>query len=158
MIQGMVRDFAREVVEPGAMERDRTKQFPKDIFKQMGELGLMGMMIPAEYGGSGADTVSYVLALAEMAYACASTAVVMSVQNSIVCESIHRYGTEDQKERFLLPLAQGKVIGAFALTEPGAGSDPVSQKTRAKLDGVNDFYIPRPARLLRHANPLAKRL
>ena len=140
MIRDMVRDFAREVVAPGAAERDHTKQFPGDILKQLGELGLMGMMIPPEYGGSGADTISYVLALSEIAAACASTAVVMSVQNSIVCESINRYGTEEQKKRFLTPLAQGQVIGAFALTEPDAGSDPVSQKAKAVRDG-NDYIL-----------------
>ena len=139
MIQSMVRDFARGVVAPGAAQRDRDKQFPGEILKQMAELGLMGMMIPPELGGSGADTVSYVLALAEIASACASTAVVMSVQNSIVCESIYRMGTEDQHQRFLMPLASGQTIGAFALTEPNAGSDPVSQKTKAVRDG--DTYI-----------------
>ncbi len=139
MIQTMVREFAREVVAPEAALRDHNKQFPSEILKQMGELGLMGMMVPPEYGGSGADTVSYVLALSEIASACASTAVVMSVQNSIVCESIYHFGTEEQKKRFLVPLAQGKAIGAFALTEPDAGSDPVSQKTRAVKEG--DHYI-----------------
>ncbi len=139
MIQTMVREFARDVVAPGAAERDRTKTFPADILRQMGELGLMGMMIPPEYGGSGADTVSYVLALSEIAGACASTAVVMSVQNSIVCESLLRFGTEEQKQRFLVPLAGGEKIGAFALTEPDAGSDPVSQTTRAKRS--DDDYI-----------------
>ena len=139
MIQAMVREFARKVVAPTAMERDRTKEFPAENFEKMGELGLMGMMIPPEYEGAGADTVSYVLALMEVAGACASTSVVMSVQNSIVCESIYRYGSEDQKERFLKPLASGRVIGAFALTEPQAGSDPVSQSTTAVRDG--DAYI-----------------
>lgn len=139
MIQTMIREFARDVVAPDAAERDRTKAFPADILKQMGELGLMGMMIPPEYGGSGADTVSYVMALAEIASACASTAVVMSVQNSIVCESLYRFGTEEQKKRFLVPLAEGEVIGAFALTEPDAGSNPVGQKTEAVRDG--DDYI-----------------
>ncbi len=134
MIQTMVREFARDVVAPGAAERDHTKVFPGDILRQMGELGLMGMMIPPEYGGSGADTISYVLALSEIAAACASTAVVMSVQNSIVCESIFRFGTEEQKQKFLVPLASGEVIGAFALTEPDAGSDPVSQKAKATKD------------------------
>ncbi len=137
MIQDMVKDFARDVVAPGAAERDHNKQFPGDILKQMAELGLMGMMIPPEYGGSGADTISYVLALSEIAGACASTAVVMSVQNSIVCESLNRYGTEEQRKRFLVPLATGQGIGAFALTEPNAGSDPVSQKTKAVRDGDN---------------------
>lgn len=139
MIQSMVREFSRKVVAADAAERDRTKEFPAHIFKQMGELGLMGMMIPVEYGGEGADTISYVLALSEIAYSCASTSVVMSVQNSIVCESILKYGTEDQKQEFLVPLASGKIIGAFALTEPDAGSDPVSQSTTAVRDG--DHYI-----------------
>jgi alkylation response protein AidB-like acyl-CoA dehydrogenase len=105
----------------------------------MGELGLMGMMVPTQYGGEGADTISYVLALAEIAYSCASTAVVMSVHNSIVCESINRFGTEAQKNRFLRPLSSGKQIGAFGLTEPDAGSDPVSQATTAVRDG--DHYV-----------------
>lgn len=139
MIQTMVRDFSREVIAPTAAERDKTKEFPGDNLKQLGELGFMGMMVPPEYNGSGADTVSYVLALSEVAYSCASTAVVMSVHNSIVCESILRYGTEDQKQRFLKPLAKGEIIGAFALTEPNAGSDPVRQTTKAVRDG--DSYI-----------------
>ena len=139
MIQSMVRDLARAEFAPKAMERDKTKEFPAENLKKLGELGLMGMMVPAEYGGSGADTVSYVLALAEVAYACASTAVVMSVHNSIVCESILRYGTEDQKKSYLRKLAAGKMIGAFALTEPNAGSDPSRQTTKAVFDG--DSYI-----------------
>lgn len=139
MIQTMVREFSRKVVAEGAAERDQNKTFPGDILKKMGELGLMGMTIPPEYNGEGADTISYVLALSEIAYSCASTAVVMSVHNSIVCESINRFGTEDQKKRFLKSLAQGKIIGAFALTEPHAGSDPVSQATTAVKQG--DQYI-----------------
>ena len=139
MIQSMVRDLARAEFGPKAMERDKTKEFPAENLKKLGELGLMGMMVPAEYGGSGADTVSYVLALAEVAYACASTAVVMSVHNSIVCESILRYGTEDQKKSYLRKLAAGKMIGAFALTEPNAGSDPSRQTTKAIFDG--DSYV-----------------
>jgi butyryl-CoA dehydrogenase len=139
MIQTMVRQFSRNVVAEGASERDRTRQFPFEILRQMGELGLMGMMIPFEYGGSGADAVSNVLALVEIAYSCASCAVVMSVQNSIVCESIYRFGSEPQKQRFLKPLASGKIIGAFALTEPEAGSDPAKQITSAVRDG--DYYV-----------------
>jgi len=135
MIQTMVRDFAREVLLPSAAERDRTKEFPAQNLKRMAELGLLGMMVPPEYNGAGVDTVSYVLALQEVAYACASTAVIMSVQNSIVCETINRFGTEDQKITFLKRLAAGEVIGAFALTEPQAGSDPVSQSTTAEKDG-----------------------
>jgi len=139
MIRDMVREFSRKIVAATAMKRDETKEFPSDNFEKMSELGLMGMMIPPEYGGAGTDTVSYVLALSEIAYSCASTAVVMSVHNSIVCESIYRYGTDDQKERHLKPLASGSIIGAFALTEPQAGSDPVSQKTSAVKDG--DYYV-----------------
>jgi alkylation response protein AidB-like acyl-CoA dehydrogenase len=140
MIQSMVREFSRKVVAATAMERDRTKQFPAENLERMGELGLLGMMVPLEYDGSQADTVSYVLALSEIAYSCASTAVVMSVHNSIVCESILRHGTEEQKQRYLKPLARGDYIGAFALTEPHAGSDPVSQSTLAERDG-NDYIL-----------------
>jgi len=139
MILTMVRQFSKDVVSVNAAERDRTGEFPGEILKEMGELGLMGMMIPFEYNGSGADTVGYFIALSEIAYSCASTAVVMSVQNSIICQSIYRFGTDEQKKRFLKPLAAGKTIGAFALTEPEAGSDPVSQSSTAIRDG--DSYI-----------------
>jgi butyryl-CoA dehydrogenase len=139
MIQSMVRDLARTEFAPKAMERDKTKEFPAENLKKLGELGLMGMMVPPEYGGSGADTVSYVLALAEVAYVCAATAVVMSVHNSIVCESILRSGTKDQKKNYLPRLASGEILGAFALTEPNAGSDPSSQTTKAVFEG--DSYV-----------------
>jgi butyryl-CoA dehydrogenase len=139
MIQSMIREFARKEVAVTAMERDRTKEFPADNLKKMGQLGLMGMAVPPEYGGEGADTISYVLALSEIAYACASTAVVMSVHNSIVCASILKWGNEAQKKKYLKKLASGKVIGAFALTEPQAGSDPASQQTTAVRDG--DGYV-----------------
>ena len=139
MIQSMVREFSRKVIAPTAAERDRTKEFPADNLKKMAELGLLGMMVPPDYGGEGADTISYVLALSEIAYSCAATAVVMSVHNSIVCESILRYGTEEQKKKYLPKLAAGKMLGAFGLTEPEAGSDPVSQMTTAVRDG--DEYV-----------------
>jgi butyryl-CoA dehydrogenase len=139
MIQNMVREFSRKVIAATASERDRTKAFPAENFRQMGDLGLMGMMIPESYGGEEADAVSYVLALSEIAYSCASTSVVMSVQNSIVCESLYKFGTEDQKQEFLVPLASGEIIGAFALTEPDAGSDPVSQATTAVRE--DDSYV-----------------
>jgi alkylation response protein AidB-like acyl-CoA dehydrogenase len=131
MIQSMVREFARKVILPTAMERDKNKAFPIDNLKKMGQLGLLGMMVPSRYNGEGADTVSYVLALAEIAYACASTAVIMSVHNSIVCESILKYGTKIQKNTFLSKLTSGEIIGAFAMTEPAAGSDPAGQSTTA---------------------------
>ena len=139
MIRAMVRDFARDVVMPTAAERDKTKEFPFENIRQMAELGLMGMNVPAEYNGAGVDTVSYSLALQEIAYACASTAVVMSVHNSVACGPIYIYGSEYLKETYLKPLAAGEKIGSFALTEPGAGSDPVSQKTRAAREG--DSYV-----------------
>ncbi|AOY57932.1 MULTISPECIES: acyl-CoA dehydrogenase [Desulfococcus] len=139
MIQSMVREFSRKVVAATAAERDKSKEFPAENLKQMGELGLMGMMVPVEYGGEGADTISYVLALSEIAYSCASTAVVMSVHNSIVCESILNFGSEAQKKRFLPRMTDAEIIGAFALTEPHAGSDPVSQLTTAVKDG--DHYV-----------------
>ncbi len=135
MIQTMARDFAREVVLPGAAERDRTREFPADILLQMGELGFMGMMVPPQYGGAGVDTVSYVLALSEIAYACASTAVVMSVHNSICCESLVNFGDQEQKQHWLPKKCTGECIGAFALTEPDAGSDPAGQRMRARLEG-----------------------
>ncbi len=135
MIQAMARDFAREVVMPGAAERDRTGRFPREILDQMGELGFMGMMVPEKYGGAGVDTVSYVLALTEIAYACASTAVVMSVHNSICCESLVNFGSEQHKQTWLPRMCSGRCIGAFALTEPHAGSDPASQRMTAVRDG-----------------------
>jgi len=139
MIQTMVREFAREVLLPTASERDRTKEFPKEPLKQMGELGLMGMNVPPEYNGAGVDNVSYSVALQEIAYACASTAVIMSVHNSVACGSIYLFGSEYLKETYLKPLAAGEKIGSFALTEPSAGSDPVSQKATAVRDG--DSYV-----------------
>ncbi len=140
MIRSMVREFSRKVISTTAMERDKSKEFPADNLKKMGELGLMGMLIPPEYNGEGADTISYVLALSEIAYSCASTAVVMSVHNSIVCESILKFGTDKQKKKYLPKLADSDMIGAFALTEPHAGSDPLAQSTTAIRDG-NHYII-----------------
>ncbi len=139
MIQAMVRDLAREVILPGAAERDKTKEFPAENIKKMAELGLMGMGVPTEYNGAGVDTISYSLALQEIGYACASTAVIMSVHNSVSCGPIYRFGSEYLKENYLKPLAAGEKLGCFALTEPSAGSDPASQKTTAKKDG--DSYV-----------------
>jgi alkylation response protein AidB-like acyl-CoA dehydrogenase len=139
MIRAMVREFARDVVLPTAAERDRTKEFPAENLKKMGELGLMGMNVPPEYNGAGVDSVSYSLALQEIGYACASTAVVMSVHNSVACGPVYLYGSEYLKETYLKPLAAGNMLGSFALTEPSAGSDPASQKTKAVKDG--DSYV-----------------
>lgn len=140
MIRAMVREFARTEILPTAAQRDRTKEFPREILRKMGELGLLGMNVPAEYNGAGVDTVSYSVALQEVAYACASTAVIMSVHNSVACGPIYLFGSDYLKENYLKPLAAGKMIGSFAVTEPGAGSDPASQKSRAVKDG-NSYVI-----------------
>ena len=139
MIQLMVREFTRKEIEPEAAENDRQGRFPKDILAQMGELGLMGMMVPARYGGAEVGAVSYSLALQEIAYACASTAVIMSV-NNLSCEPLLLFGDEEQKAAWLPPLASGEGLGAFALTEPEAGSDPGSLRTHARRDG-QDYRI-----------------
>ena len=139
MIRAMVREFARTEILPTAAQRDRTKEFPRENLRKMGELGLLGMNVPAEYNGAGVDTVSYSVALQEIAYACASTAVIMSVHNSVACGPIYLFGSDYLKENYLKPLAAGKMIGSFAVTEPGAGSDPASQKSRAVKDG--DSYV-----------------
>ena len=140
MIQAMVKDLARETILPTAAERDKTKEFPKEIIKQMGELGLMGMSVPAEYNGAGVDTISYSLALQEIGYACASTAIIMSVHNSVSCGPIYRFGSDFLKENYLKPLAAGQKLGCFAVTEPGAGSDPAGAKSTAKKDG-NSYIL-----------------
>lgn len=134
MVQLMVRDFARKEIEPVAAENDRKGAFPAAILKKMGGLGLMGMMIPEEYGGAGASAVSYVLAVQEIAFACASTAVAMSV-NNLSCGPILQFGAEKQKLEFLVPLASGRKLGAFAITEPECGSDAASVAARAVKKG-----------------------
>jgi alkylation response protein AidB-like acyl-CoA dehydrogenase len=135
MIRAMVRDFAREVLLPTAAQRDKTGEFPAENLKEMGALGLLGMNAPPEYGGAGAETVSYSVALQEIAYACASTAVIMSVHNSVACGPINVFGSEYLKDTYLKPLATGEKLGSFALTEPGAGSDPAGQRSKAVKDG-----------------------
>ncbi len=140
MIRAMVREFARESVLPTAAQRDLTGEFPAENLKKMGELGLLGMNAPVEYNGAGVDTVSYCLALQEIAYACASTAVIMSVHNSVACGPINLFGSDYLRDKYLRKLATGEMLGSFALTEPGAGSDPVSQKSKAVRDG-NSYII-----------------
>lgn len=134
MIRLMARDFARKELEPYAGKWSEEEKFPEDAIRKMGELGLLGMMIPAEYDGAGAGAVSYCLALQEISYACASTGVTMSVTN-LSSDPIYKYGDEEQKKRHLMPLARGEMIGAFAVTEPDAGSDPGSMSTRAEDRG-----------------------
>ncbi len=135
-IQQAAREFARNEIAPGAMERDRKHAFAADLIKQLGEMGFMGMMVPEAYGGAGLDMVSYALALEQIAYADASVAVAMSVNNSVACHPILAFGSEAQKQKYLRPLASGELLGGFMLTEPDAGSDAAAIKTRAeKVDG-----------------------
>ncbi len=127
-----IRAFAQEKIAPKAKEIDETGTFPAEIIQQLAEMGLMGMMVPETWGGSNMDCVSYAIAMEEIATACASTAVIMSVNNSLVCSPLLAYGTEEQKKKYLIPLAQGKKLGCFALSEPGHGSDPAGLKCQAK--------------------------
>jgi len=138
MVRLMARDFAAKELEPVAALRDKEEIFPIDVVKKMGELGLLGMMVPDEYGGAGAGAVSYCLALQEIAYSCASTAVTMSVAN-LSTEPLLKFGDEAQKTKYLIKLAQGELLGCFALTEPGAGSDPGSLDIRA--EEKDDHYL-----------------
>jgi alkylation response protein AidB-like acyl-CoA dehydrogenase len=138
MIRLMARDFAKKELEPFAGEWDRQETFPEKAIRKMGGLGLMGMMVPVEYDGAGAGAVSYSLALQEIAYACASTAVTMSVTN-LSSDPILKFGSEEQKQRYLMPLARGEMLGAFAVTEADAGSDPGGMTTRAEERG--DHYL-----------------
>lgn len=139
MIQQAARDFAQNELLPGVIERDRDQKFPTEQVKKMGEMGLLGMMVDPKYGGAGMDSVSYVLAMEEIAKVDASAAVVMSVNNSLVCAGLEKFASEEQKLKYLTPLASGQVIGAFALSEPEAGSDATSQKTTAEDKG--DYYL-----------------
>lgn len=139
LIQDMAKSFAQEQIKPHAGEWDQKGIFPKQALAQMGELGFLGMLIPEEWGGSGTGTLAYVLALEEIAAADGATSAIMSVHNSVGCVPILKFGTEQQKQQFLKPLAQGEMIGAFALTEPHTGSDAAAIKTRAVKDG--DHYI-----------------
>jgi len=139
MIQQAARDFAQTELLPGVIERDEHSKFPAEQVKMMAELGFLGMMVDPKYGGAGLDSVSYVLAMEEIAKIDASAAVIMSVNNSLVCAGIEKYANEAQKQKYLVPLAKGEVIGAFCLSEPEAGSDATSQKTTAIDKG--DYYL-----------------
>jgi alkylation response protein AidB-like acyl-CoA dehydrogenase len=139
MIQKAARDFAKSELLPGVIERDDKMEFPHEQVRQMGELGFLGMMVDPKYGGGGMDTISYVLAMEEISKIDNSASVCMSVCNSLVNWGLEKYGTEDQKQKYLLPLAKGEKLGAFALSEPEAGSDATSQKTTA-ID-MGDHYL-----------------
>lgn len=139
MIQQAARDFAQQELLPGVIERDDKQQFPMEQIRKMGELGFMGLMVDPKYGGAGMDTISYVLAMEEISKVDASASVVMSVNNSLVCWGIETFGSEEQKQKYLVPLAQGKIHGGFCLSEPEAGSDATSQRTTAEDKG--DYYL-----------------
>ncbi len=138
-VRDAARDFAQNELLPGVIERDEQARFPTEQVKKLGELGFLGMMVDPKYGGGGMDTISYVLAMEEISKVDASTSVVMSVNNSLVCSGLEQFGTEDQKQKYLTQLASGKKIGAFCLSEPEAGSDATSQKTTAEDKG--DYYL-----------------
>ena len=139
MIRDTARQFANDELAPTVLERDEKEEFPYDAVKKMGELGFMGMMVSEQYGGAGLDTISYVLALEEIGKVDASACVIMSVNNSLVCWGLESFGTEEQKQKYLADLASGKKLGAFALSEPEAGSDATNQRTTATRDG--DEYV-----------------
>ena len=138
-VQEAAREFAQSELLPGVIERDEKQMFPTEQIKKMGELGFMGMMVDPKYGGSGMDTISYVLAMEEMSKIDASASVAMSVNNSLVCWGLEKFGTEAQKEKYLVPLAKGEIIGAFCLSEPEAGSDATQQKTTG--EDMGDYYL-----------------
>ena len=139
MIRQAARDFAQNVLKPGVIDRDRDMTYPTDEVRQMGELGFLGMMVSPEYGGGGMDTVSYALAMEEISKVDNSCSVILSVNNSLVCWGLEKYGTEEQKRKYLPDLAAGKIIGAFCLSEPEAGSDATSQRTTA--EDMGDYYL-----------------
>ncbi len=139
LIKEAARDFAKTELLPGVIERDEKQEFPTEQVKKMAELGFLGMMTSPEYGGSGMDTVSYVMVMEELSKVDASASVIVSVNNSLVCWGLENFGTEEQKKKYLKPLASGEIIGAFCLSEPEAGSDATSQKTTALDKG--DHYI-----------------
>jgi len=135
MLQQSIRSFATDVIRPRAESIDQNSAYPDDIIAQLCELGLMGVTIPEQWGGSGMDQTSYAVAMEEVSAACASVGVTMSAHNSLVCDPLLRFGTDEQKERWLKPLAQGKKIGCYALSEPGTGSDAANQTTTCEPDG-----------------------
>jgi alkylation response protein AidB-like acyl-CoA dehydrogenase len=138
-IRDAVRDFAAAEIAPGVAEREKKELFPREILGRLAEMGILGMMVPEAYGGAGADALSYVLVVEELARVCASTAVIVSVNNSVACYPVWKFGSERQKETILEELASGRALGAYALTEPQSGSDAANQKTRAVRDGA--FYV-----------------
>lgn len=140
MIRRTIKEFADEVVAPGAVERDRSKEFPKEIFQQLSEMGMMGLPFPEEYGGAGADTISFAIVTEELSRACASTGITYSAHISLGGAPVNLFGTEEQKQKYLTPICTGESLGAFGLTEPNAGSDAGGTETTAVEDG-DDWVI-----------------
>jgi butyryl-CoA dehydrogenase len=140
LLLSAVREFAEEVVRPGAARIDQTGEFPRDVFAEAGKLGLAGVAVPVEHGGSGMDNVAYSIVIEEISRVCANTGVILSVNNSLVCDPIEKFGNDDQKRRFLVPLARGEKLGCFALTEPDAGSDAGALRTEAR-ETVGGFTL-----------------
>lgn len=139
MVRKVVSEFAKNEVAPGADDRDITEEFPWDIVRKMADMNLMGIPYPKEYGGAGGDYISYIIAVEELSKACASTGVILSAHTSLACYPLYQWGNEEQKKKYLTPLAKGEKLGAFALTEPNAGTDAASQQTVATLAG--DHFI-----------------
>jgi hypothetical protein len=148
MIREAARDFAKQELLPGVVERDNKQEFPKEQVRKMGQLGFMGMMVDPKYGGGGMDTLSYAIVVEELSKVDASSSVIVSVNNSLVCYGIEQFGTEQQKQKYLTKLATGEALGAFCLSEPEAGSDATSQKTTAIDKG--DHYILNGTKKLDH--------
>lgn len=139
MIRKLMREFSENEVKPIAAEIDETETFPRDTVKKMARYAMMGIPFPKEYGGAGGDTLSYVIAVEELSRVCGTTGVILSAHTSLGAHPIYQYGTEEQKAKYLKPLAEGKYLGAFGLTEPNAGTDAASQQTTAVQEG--DYYI-----------------
>jgi butyryl-CoA dehydrogenase len=140
MVRDLAREFATKEVLPQAAENDRAHRFPAELVKRMAELGFLGIAVPEEWGGAGMDNVAYVLVMEEISRACAGTGVIMSVNNSLSSDPILKFGSDEQKKKWLVPMARGQILGCFALSEPGAGSDAAAQKTTARLVG-NEWVI-----------------
>src|ERR1700731_2006964 len=138
LLQKTVREFAESEVKPLAKELDETGRFPRETFQKAAELGLTGIALPEDEGGAGFDHVAYSIVIEEISRCCASTGVILSVQNSLYCDPLHRFGTDEQKKRFLLPFARGEKIGCYALTEPQAGSNAAALQTKAVKRGGKD--------------------
>ena len=137
MVRNIMREFTENEVKPIAAEIDKTERFPRETVEKMAKYNMMGIPFPAEYGGAGGDDLAYAIAVEELSKSCATTGVILSAHTSLACWPIYKYGTEEQKQKYLVPLAKGEYLGAFGLTEPNAGTDAASQQTTAVLDGEN---------------------